>query len=62
MKKILVTEKEEELIEAIRNFRKSYPRGNPQLLWYAQQLFDEMVEPPEYYTKYQQQPSLRGGH
>lgn len=52
MKKILVTEKEEELIEAIRNFRKSYPRGNPQLLWYAQQLFDEMMEPPEYYTKY----------
>ena len=35
MKKILVTEKEEELIEAIRNFQKSYPRGNPQLLWYA---------------------------
>ena len=52
MKKILVTEKEEELIEAIRNFRKSSPSGNPQLLWYAQQLFDEMVEPPEYYTKY----------
>lgn len=26
MKKILVTEKEEELIEAIRNFRKSYPK------------------------------------
>ena len=43
MKKILVTEKEEELIE---------PRGNPQLLWFAQQLFDEMIEPPEYYNKY----------
>ena len=50
MKKILVTEKEEELIEAIRNFRKSYPSGIAQLLWYGQQLFDEMIEPPEYYT------------
>ena len=47
---INVSTKEAELIEAIRNFRKSYPRGNPQLLWYAQQLFDEMIEPPEYYT------------
>lgn len=32
MKKILVTEKEEELIEAIRNFRKSYPRGKPTVI------------------------------
>lgn len=51
MKKILVSDKEEELIAAIRNYKKSFPRGNPQLLWYAQQLFDEMIEPPEYYTK-----------
>lgn len=52
MKKIYLTEKEEELIAAIRNFRKAYPRGYPQLLWYAQQLFDELTEPPEYYYKY----------
>ena len=52
MKKILVSEMEGELIAAIRNYRKSYPRGDPQLLWYAQQLFDEMIEPPEYYYKY----------
>lgn len=52
MKKILVSDKEEELIAAIRNYKKSFPRGNPQLLWYAQQLFDEVIEPPEYYTKY----------
>ena len=62
MKKILVSDKEEELIAAIRNYKKSFPRGNPQLLWYAQQLFDEMIEPPEYYTKYKQQLSLWGGH
>ena len=55
MKKILVSDKEEELIAAIRNYKKSFPRGNPQLLWYAQQLFDEMIEPPEYYTKNKKQ-------
>ena len=52
MKKISVTEKEEELIAAIRNYRNAFPRGNPQLLWYAQQIFDELIEPLEYYYKY----------
>lgn len=52
MKKILVNEKEEELLAAIRNYRNAFPRGNPQLLWYAQQLFDELTEPPAYYSEY----------
>ncbi|ERJ63596.1 hypothetical protein HMPREF1555_02344 [Porphyromonas gingivalis F0570] len=39
-----LTEKEEELIRAIRNYRKSYPNGHPQLLYYASQLFDELIE------------------
>lgn len=42
MKKELTNE-EAELIEAIRNHKRSYPNGYPQLLWYAQELFDEMT-------------------
>lgn len=34
--KIKLTEKEEELIRAIRNYRKSFPKGYPQLLYYIQ--------------------------
>lgn len=34
--KIKLTEKEEELIRAIRNYRKSFPNGYPQLLYYIQ--------------------------
>ena len=40
--KVDLTEQEEELIAAIRNYRKSFP----ELLWYAQRLFDEMVDLP----------------
>lgn len=42
-----LNEKEAELIETIRNYRLSYPDGYPQLLWYAQQLFDDLVDMPE---------------
>jgi hypothetical protein len=35
-----------ELIEAIRNVRRAYPNGYDELLYYAQQLFDELVEMP----------------
>ena len=47
-KKVLLTIEELELIEAIRNVRRAYPNGYDELLYYAQQLFDELVEmPPE---------------
>ena len=39
-----LTEKEAELIEAIRNYNKTYPDGYPQLLWYCQTLFEELFE------------------
>jgi hypothetical protein len=42
MKKEL-TKDEDELIEAIRAYKRSYPNGHPHLLYYAQQLFDEMT-------------------
>lgn len=45
-RKIAVPEEEYELLEAIRNYNKSYPDGYPQLLWYAQQLFDNMLRQP----------------
>lgn len=41
-----VTEAEFELLEAIRNYNKSYPDGYPQLMWYATELFDNMLRQP----------------
>ena len=38
---------EAELIETIRNLQNAYPNGYPQLLWYAQELFDQMVDLPK---------------
>ena len=42
--KIKLTEKEIELIIAIRNYNKSYPNGYPQLLWYIDELLNELLE------------------
>lgn len=42
-----VTKQEEDLIWAIRNYVKSYPDGYPQLLIYAQDLFEEMTDMPK---------------
>ena len=41
-----VTPEERELIESIRNYNKSFPDGYPELLWFAQRLFDNMVRQP----------------
>lgn len=46
MNKVLLNDAELELIEAIRNVRKAYPNGYENLVWYAQQLFDKLVEMP----------------
>ena len=40
-----VSSDEEELIKAIRNYVDSYPNGYPQLLDYAEMLFDKMTDP-----------------
>ena len=42
---IEATELEADLIAAIRNYTKSYPDGYPQLLDYAQRLFDQLIDP-----------------
>lgn len=44
--KVEVTESEFELLESIRNYNRSYPDGYPELLWYAQQVFDSMLRKP----------------
>ncbi len=44
--KIAVSEEEYELLEAIRNYNKSFPDGYPQLLWYAQELMHKMLRQP----------------
>ncbi len=41
-----VTPEEKDLIEAIRNYNRSYPNGYPELLWYVQELFDNMLRQP----------------
>lgn len=53
---IEVTEEEYDLLESIRNYNKSFPDGYPELLWYAQQLFDAMLKQP-----YSKQAPLRRG-
>lgn len=47
MKNLKLTEKEEELIAAIRNYRKGYPDSYPNLLYYAERLFEELTDMPE---------------
>lgn len=41
-----VTETEENLILAIRNYCNSYPNGYPDLLEYAQDIFDRLTSMP----------------
>jgi hypothetical protein len=42
-----VSSDEEELIKAIRNYCDSYPNGYPELLDYAQDIFDRMTDMPK---------------
>lgn len=46
-----VTPEEKDLIESIRNYNKSFPDGYPELLWFAQQLFDNMLRQPYLWRK-----------
>lgn len=45
--KMNVTPEEEELIKAIRNYCNSYPNGYPDLLDYAEDLFQRMTDMPK---------------
>ena len=45
--KMEVTSEEHDLIQAIRNYCDSYPNGYPQLLIYAQDIFDRLTDMPK---------------
>lgn len=47
MEKVKLTEKEYELIMAIRNYGKSYPNGYPEIRWYIESLFNELMAEAE---------------
>ena len=38
-----LTEQEDELIEAIRNYRRAYPNGSKELEYYVRMLLDEVL-------------------
>ena len=46
MAELKLSDKEEELIAAIRNYRRGLPDSYPNLLYYAQQIFDEPTDLP----------------
>ena len=42
-----LTDKEFDLIMAIRNYGKSYPDGYPEIRWYIERLFNELMAEAE---------------
>ena len=47
MIKAILSEKEFDLIEAIRNYKKSYPNGYPEIRWYIEKLFNDLIAEAE---------------
>ena len=47
MEKIKLTENEFDLIMAIRNYKRSYPNGYPEIRWYIERLFNELLDEVE---------------
>ena len=47
MENLKLSEKEFDLIMAIRNYKKSYPNGYPEILWYIEKLFNELIAEAE---------------
>ena len=43
---LVLSDQEAELIEGIRNYRRSYPNGNRSYLFYLRELFEDMLEMP----------------
>lgn len=47
MKRILeLTEMEYDLIETVRNYKRSFPRGEPGLRWALRVMLEELLEEP----------------
>lgn len=47
-KKVALTEIEADLIETGRNYKRSYPNGDPNLRYYLERLFVEWLEGENY--------------
>lgn len=47
MEKVNLTEKEFDLIMAIHNYKNSYPNGYPEIRWYIEKLFNELIAEAE---------------
>lgn len=45
--KVELTEKENDLIQAIRNYRKSYIFASPEMIFYIEKLFTELMDGEE---------------
>ncbi len=45
--KVEVREKENDLIKAIRNYRKSYIFAGPEMIFYIEKLFTELMDGEE---------------
>ncbi|WP_315402998.1 hypothetical protein [Hoylesella saccharolytica] len=43
-RKVTLTELEFDMIETGRNYRKSYPNGDPEIRYYLERLFVEWLE------------------
>ena len=46
IERLKLTTKERDLIATIRNYKRSYPNGDPQLRYYIEQLFNELLDEP----------------
>lgn len=45
-KKLALNEVEFDFIESVRNYKRSYPNGDPELRWYIDRLYMELLDDP----------------
>lgn len=45
-RRIILTELEFDFIETIRNYKRSYPNGEPNLRWALNRMFAELLDEP----------------
>lgn len=43
---VALSETEFDFIETVRNYKKSFPRGEPRLRWALKVMFEELLEEP----------------
>ena len=45
-RKLALTEAEFDFIESVRNYKKSFPNGDPELRWYINRPYVELLDEP----------------